>query len=76
MEAGLRDEKIEIEKLGADDWWEWKYNMSFQLKARKLWSHVEGTATLAGDASIEQRTQVKLKEGSSAKEHLRDMKEL
>jgi len=29
--------------------------MSLQLKARKLWSHVEGTATLAGDASIEQR---------------------
>jgi len=29
--------------------------MSLQLKARKLWSHVEGTATLAGDVSIEQR---------------------
>ena len=135
MAAGLNEEKIEIENLeGTNDWWEWKYNITLQLKARKLWSQVDGTAILAGGASNDQRekfehtavraqamivrglskqiislvlacngpkmvwerlveefevksvqnamllhTQVnnmRLKEGSSVREHLRDMKEM
>ena len=135
MAAGLNEEKIEIEKLeGTNDWWEWKYNITLQLKARTLWSQVDGTAILAEGASNDQRekfehtavraqamivrglnkqiislvlacngpkmvwerlveefevksvqntmllrTQVnnmRLKEGSSVREHLRDMKEM
>ena len=54
--GGSGDDKVEIEKLeGSDDWWEWKYSMTLQLKAKKLWSHVDGTATLARQASSEQR---------------------
>ena len=50
------DDMIEIEKLeGTDDWWEWKYNITLQLKAKKLWSHVDGTANLAEDDSNDER---------------------
>ena len=48
----MTDDKIEVEKLQCNnDWWEWKYNITLQLKAKKLWGHVEGTATLREDAS-------------------------
>ena len=50
------DDKIEIEKLeGSDDWWEWKCNITLQLKAEKLWSHVDGSVNLAEDASNDER---------------------
>lgn len=57
MAAGAySDDRIEIEKLeGNDDWWGWKYNITLQLKAKKLWSHVAGTATLAQDAPANER---------------------
>ena len=32
----MADDKIEVEKLqGNNDWWEWKYNITLQLKKRK-----------------------------------------
>ena len=41
------DDRLEIEKLkGGEDWWQWKYSITLQLKAKKLWGHVDGTATL------------------------------
>ena len=50
--VGFKENRLEIEKLeGNDDWWEWKYSMALQLRAMKLWSHVDGTATLGPDAS-------------------------
>ena len=53
MAAGIfGDDKLE----GNDDWWEWKYNMKLQLKATKLWSHVDSTATIALDVSNDRRT--------------------
>ena len=57
MAAGIfGDDKVLVDKLeGSDDWWEWKYNMKLQLKATKLWSHMDGTATIAQDASNDER---------------------
>lgn len=50
--AELSEYRLEIEKLdGSEDWWEWKYSMALQLKAMKVWGHVDGTATLKSDAS-------------------------
>ena len=41
------DDRVEIEKLeGSNDWWEWKYVVRLQLKAKRLWGHVDGTAAL------------------------------
>ena len=50
------NDKVVVDKLeGSDDWWEWKYNMKLQLKATKLWSHVDGTATITQDVSNDER---------------------
>jgi hypothetical protein len=58
MTEVLSDLKAELQpdKLtGYEDWWEWKYVMTLQLKSRKWWNHVDGTAQLEAEATAEQR---------------------
>ena len=54
-------ENRDMDRLSGDsDWWEWKYNMVLQLKSKKLWDHVDGTADLPTDANAELRDKFEL----------------
>ena len=45
------DEKWVIEKLNGSNWMTWRFQMRHLLLAKDLWSFVDGTSTLAEDAS-------------------------
>jgi hypothetical protein len=61
MAEQIKYEIPRIERLeGAQDYWEWKYAMILQLKARKFWGHVDGSTTLADDATQEAREMFEL----------------
>ncbi len=55
------DEKWSIEKLNSLNWTTWKFQMKHFLLAKGMWGLVDGTDTLAEDASESSRTQFKQK---------------
>ena len=47
------EDKWTIDKLDNSNWTTWKFQMRHLLMAKGLWKYVDGTATLAEDASAE-----------------------
>ena len=49
------EDKWTIDKLDNSNWTTWKFQMRHLLMAKGLWKYIDGTETLAEDASPEAR---------------------
>ena len=57
MAVSTADEKWTIEKFNGANWSTWKFQMKHLLLAKELWGMVDGTETLAEDATAAARTE-------------------
>ena len=53
---------FKIEKLTAENYHSWKFNIKMSLIVKDLWEIVQGTETLAEDASAEEQRKFKKRE--------------
>ena len=56
------DDSFKIEKLTAENYHSWKFNIKMSLIGKDLWEIVQGTETLAEDASAEEHRKFKKRE--------------
>ena len=56
------DDSFKIEKLTAENYYSWKFNIKMSLIVKDLWEIVQGTETLAEDASAEEQRKFKNRE--------------
>ena len=53
------DDSFKIEKLIVENYHSWKFNIKMSLIGKDLWEIVQGTETLAEDASAEEKRKFK-----------------